>query len=345
MSVNQVTVFLGTLIAAGVASPAFAAEPDDSVLSSSSGLAVRETESTVVVSRNDATVVVYNTRSPALPDGVDPAYQRSGFLHPVSSPGGSVVTALFPADHRHQDGLFSAWVNTTWNGRKIDFWNLAGGTGRVLHQRVMSVFCDEESAGFEVRLLHRVVQAPVADVLSEVWKVTVYSGDRDYHCFDLTTTQTALTDVPLVVNQYRYGGLALRGPSAWLLPKNGAQTDNADEADSRPSVISGFLNDRGSDRIQGNHQKARWVALTGLVDGKPAAISLLCHSDNFRAPQAARLHPSKPYFCFAPCVEGAFVIDRQNPYRARYRCLITDAAPDSDWLDSQWQDWHAEPSR
>lgn len=320
-----------------------AADPAESLSGSGSGLEVRETDSTITVTRDGAVVVVYNKRSPELPAGVDPAYQRSGFLHPVVSPRGSVVTAQFPADHRHQDGVFSAWVNTTWNDRKIDFWNLAGGTGRVLHQRVTSVFHHETVAGFEVRLLHRVVEPPAADVLSEHWTITVQPGQADAHCFDLTTTQTALTDVPLLVQQHRYGGVAVRGPSSWLLPR---AADVSATSEPGQETVAGpeFLNDRGSDRVQGNHEKARWVAMTGPVDDQPTTVSVLCHPDNFRAPQAARLHPSKPYFCFAPCVEGAFVIDRQHPYRARYRFLITDAAPDHDWLDARWHDWCRESS-
>jgi len=66
---------------------------------------------------------------------------------------------------------------------------------------------------------------------------------------------------------------------------------------------------------------------------------VLCHADNFRAPQAARLHPLKPYFCFAPCVDGTFTIDRDHPFTGRYRYLITDAKPDAGWLDRQWESW------
>ena len=70
--------------------------------------------------------------------------------------------------------------------------------------------------------------------------------------------------------------------------------------------------------------------------------SILCHRDNFQSPQAARLHPTKPYFVYSPCVDGEFIIDREHPFTSRYRYLITDAAPDSEWLNEQWEAWHAE---
>ena len=81
----------------------------------------------------DKVVVTYNKVSPPAPPGIDAVYERSGYLHPVSSPRGRVVTDTFPIDHPHQHGVYSAWVKTNYDGRVIDFWNLAGGTGRVLH--------------------------------------------------------------------------------------------------------------------------------------------------------------------------------------------------------------------
>lgn len=100
-----------------------------------------------------------------------------------------------------------------------------------------------------------------------------------------------------------------------------------------------MLNDLGSDRIKGNHEHARWVSVTGQIDSQPVTITVLSHRDNFHAPQAARLHPTKPYFVFSPCVDEEFVIDRDHPFAGRYRYLITDAAPDAKWLNEQWEGW------
>ncbi len=298
-------------------------------------LKVVETDATIVVRHDDHMVLTYNKVSPPAPSGMDPVYERSGCLHPVGSPQGLVVTEMFPVDHPHQHGIFSAWVKTTYDGQAVDFWNLAGGTGRVLHERVVSKFGDHESAGFEVDLIHRTETKPHVDVLRERWKITVYPTDGTYHCFDLQTVQTAITPKPLTVNKYHYGGIALRGPTQWL-------TDQDSEARKRPNLVrqpSHFLNSLGSDRIAGNHQHVQWVALSGSIAGKPVSIAVLCHADNFRAPQAARLHPTKPYFCFAPCVDGDFTIDRDHPFQGRYRYLISDTEPRGDWIDQQWHAW------
>ena len=171
-------------------------------------------------------------------------------------------------------------------------------------------------------------------MLRERWEIHVYPTEKHYHCFDLQTTQTALTDKPLIVNKYHYGGMALRGRTRWLVGEDASQVYPA--LTFEPSR---FLNERGSDRRRGNHQRAKWVALTGTVDGDSITIAVLCHPENLRSPQTARIHPTKPYFCFAPCVDGEFTIDRKHPFCARYRYLVTDSPPDAQWIDRQWESW------
>ncbi len=301
-------------------------------------LNVVETDNVITINRGDSSIVTYNKVSPAAPDGIDSIYARSGCLHPVFSPNGLMVTQMFPVDHPHQHGIFSAWVKTTYDEQAVDFWNLAGRTGRVLHERVASTFKNDDAVGFEVDLLHRVETNPPVDVLRERWKISAYTTDDAYHCFDLESTQTAITNKPLTIEEYHYGGMVLRGPTHWLTDRD-SYVRKQPEFSREPSS---FLNDLGSDRVQGNHEHAKWVASSGTFDGQPVSITVLSHPANFRAPQAARLHPSKPYFCFAPCVDGKFVIDRDHPLKARYRYLVTDAEPDAKWLDEQWNAWASE---
>ena len=298
-------------------------------------LKVVETDNVITVQHDGNSVVTYNKVSPSAPQGIDSVYERSGCLHPVRSPQGQTVTAMFPVDHPHQHGIFSAWVQTTYAGQPVDFWNLAGGTGRVLHERVVSTFQNHKAAGFEVDLIHRVTSEPPVDVLRERWKVTVYPTDGTYHCFDLQTEQRAITTKPLKVGKYHYGGVVLRGPTRWLTAKD-KDVRNRTDLTRAPRE---FLNNLRSRRVEGNHQHAKWVALWGDIDGEPVSIAVLCHKENFRAPQAARLHPTKPYFCFAPCVDGSFTIEHDHPFKGRYRYLVTDTEPDAEWIDRQWMEW------
>jgi hypothetical protein len=298
-----------------------------------------ESDATVTITQSGRTVLTWNKIAPALPAGMNPLYARSAFLHPVASPQQRVVTDVYPADHAHQSGIFSAWVRTTWQDREIDFWNLAGGTGRVDHERVVRTFSGDGTIGFECDSVHRAMQEPIVDILRDRWTITVTETEGGHHAFEVVSTQTALTDHPLLIKKYHYGGMAFRGSVRWLADRDSdvRKDDSATLATIREP--NRFLNDLGSDRIKGNHEPSRWVSFTGHVDGQPVTLTVLSHRDNFRAPQPARIHPTKPYFVFSPCVESEFIIDHDHPLTNRYRFLITDAEPDSAWINEQWDFW------
>lgn len=296
---------------------------------------IRETDDRVEVSDENGVFLVYNKQAPPLPENADPIYARNAFLHPVKSPAGHTVTGLYPADHRHQSGIFNAWVNTTYDGRKVDFWNLHKRRGQVAFRNVKTHY-----KGGTVQLLaehvHRATGEKPVDILKETWRVTVWPTDGTYRCFDIKTIQTALTDIPLIVNKYHYGGMAVRGRDNWLLTKPAA---DAKQPVDEPGK---FLTDQGKSRLDGNHSQARWVSLSGDAEGQPVSVTVLSHADNPRSPQRVRLHPKMPYFCFAPCVDDSFQIDKEHPFEASYRFLVTDGKPDSKWLNEQWEEWVAE---
>ncbi|MFN3193114.1 MAG: PmoA family protein [Aureliella sp.] len=296
-------------------------------------LSIEESDRDLSVRQGDRLIVAYKKESPTVPEGIEQVFQRSGCLHPIQTPDGRTITEMFPKDHPHQHGVFTAWVKTKYGDRKPDFWNLARGTGRVLHERILGQTVASGNATFEVNLIHRAAEIPRVDVLRERWTVSVRPTDGSYNCIDIDLKQTAVTDTPLIISQNRYGGFAVRGRSEWLAADDGAQG----ELPKREKCY--MLTDQGADRIDGNHQRCKWVALSGELEGKDATIAVLSHPSNFRAPQSVRLHPTKPYFCFSPCVDGEFRIERDHPYTARYRIVVTDAAPDPEWLDHQWTKW------
>lgn len=310
-------------------------------LSDEKRLTIQSSDATITIWQGRQPMLVYNKVSPPVPPGIDPVYQRSGFLHPVYTPRGTCVTAAFPADHPHQHGIFAAWTKTTYDGRRVDFWNLAKGEGRVVHHRVIEIIDQPDHVGFEVELLHRIVGPPQIDVLRSRWRLTAREGDESIHMFELSIDQRAITDKPLIVQQYHYGGLAARGPAAWVEPGDADVKRDADarrdadtklDRDSKPDADAtkprcAMVNDHNENRITGNGKPARWVAMWSTHRNPPASLLIESHRDNPGFPQPARLHPSKPYFCFAPCIAGSFVIDQRHPYQARYRFYVSDTLP------------------
>lgn len=309
-----------------MSSALLAAEPKEST----QGLHVKQTDAAITVYHNEQVLLAFNKQSPPVPEGMKEIYHRSGFIHPVNTPGGKTVTATFPIDHPHQHGIFTAWTKTTYDGRPIDFWNLAKGQGRVSFKKnslgnpAVSMFEGSRepiAISFNVDLVHSIVADPPVDVLAETWQVTVYdlSPDDDSYSFEIKLKQTALTDKPLVIEEYHYGGFAVRGPTRWVLRSDG---DDSTGNDAREPAW--FLNNLGSNRVKGNHEHAHWVSMGGKIEGADASITVISEKSNFRWPQAARLHPTKPYFCYAPCVDGKFVIDKDHPYEAKYHFIVAD---------------------
>jgi hypothetical protein len=77
--------------------------------------------------------------------------------------------------------------------------------------------------------------------------------------------------------------------------------------------------------------------MSGEIDGATCGLAALSHPQNFRSPQPVRLHPNKPYFCFAPMVLGDFRIEAGKPYVSRYRFVAFDGQGDASELDAIWK--------
>ena len=214
--------------------------------------------------------------------------------------------------------------SVTIDGKKIDFWNQKEEQGRVAHKRVLSTVAGERSVSFTVLLSHFDQREGGTEILQEIWAVSVHELEGDRYRFDLDSRQSLVGDKPLLVEKYHYGGMALRGNVAWL-GKDACE----------------FLTSDGKSRLDGNHSRPNWVAMHGVLAGKPAAIVAMGHPQNFRAPQAVRLHPDKPYFCFAPMVDGSFSIGPGKEYRSRYRFLVSGTGVDQEWIDSCWKEYAA----
>lgn len=292
-----------------------------------------EDKNTIRVLLGGKPVLRYVKTDIPAPDGLSPLYRRSGYIHPVYSPGGQQVTGDFPLDHPHQHALFFAWTRATFQDQRVDFWNQLADSGRIEHRRVTGRQRQADRVSFTAE--HAFVIGALderTDVLNETWKVTVYATPADHFLFDIESVQRCATETPLTVEQYHYGGMAIRGNAQWF-------DEQAD--DNNPPGGFAFLTSEGKNRRQGNHTRPHWVAMTGDLDGEPASLAVMCSPRNFRSPQPVRLHPTKPYFCFSPMVTGAFAIQPGKPYVSRYRYLVRSAAADADFIEKRWREYSA----
>ncbi len=290
----------------------------------SGSIEIFEHQGQLQVTGEDGPIFIYHIRTEMPPEGTPEYYQRSGFIHPVYSPSGKILTDDFPVGHTHQHALFMAWVNTTFHGEKVDFWNQQDQTGTVEHRRVLSI---EEGPVFgRFRVEHAYVSTEYGDALHETWTVTIYPMG-EFTLFDIRSDQVTATDEPLHLNEYHYGGMAFRGSSHW----------NAEDDEHFVSAMRVLTSEGDTDVQIANHTRPRWTAAYGIVDESIAGFAILDHPDNFRHPQPIRVHPDMPYFCLTPMVEGAFDIVPGETYSSTYRFVSFDGEPDQDLLESLWQ--------
>lgn len=284
-------------------------------------------------------VLTYRLATVESPRGIDPVFRRSGQIHPLRTPSGLEVTDDFPPDHAHQHALFFAWVNTTFAGRHVDFWNQKEKTGTVEHAKLVHTLGGPVFGEFETKLRHLVLNAPGGPrpALEETWTVRAYRLSKA-HVVDLESNQTCAGDEPLTINKYHYGGFGIRGNRQWF---DQAARGNAGPDPAR-SGRSDFLTSEGKGRRDGNHTRPRWVDLSGQVGQSAGGVAILDSPTNFRFPQPVRLHPNKPYFVFAPMVLGEFTIKPGSHYVSRYRLVVHDGPPDVPAIERAWRDY-AEP--
>lgn len=287
-------------------------------------VACEKDEKHLTLSVNSANVLRYNMAIQKPPQGTKEIFARSAYIHPVKTPSGVLITNDFPEKHLHHHGIWFPWTETVFENKKTDFWNMGKGEGTVEFAELAHHTSGDVFASFRVHQKHVALKTLKGkqDVLNETWDVRVY-GNTSVRVFDLTSIQTCATDSPLTLKLYHYGGLGVRGSGDW-----------EGEGDACK-----FLTSEGKTRIDGHATAAKWCAMSGNVGGKPAGIAILGHPDNFRAPQKMRIHPSEPFFNFAPSQDGDFQIEPGKPYVSRYRFVVFDGETDAKLIEAMWNDY------
>lgn len=294
-------------------------------------IGIREGEASIEIYKGNQTVLRYYTAIQEPPEGTPSYYRRSGFIHPLYSPEGLVLTDGFPVGHTHQHGIFHAWVNTTFRNDSTDFWNQHQQTGTIRHLQLLSSDQGPVFADFTAQLEYlQLRNGDSIPALTEELTVRVYNH-RSPFLIDLMISQRSAGRDTLFVNKYHYGGLAFRGSAQW---------NEEDPAIKEPMKV---LTSEGKDRMQANHTRPYWIAAYGQIGDRTGGIVMMGSPKNFRFPQPVRVHPQMPYFCFAPMVDGIFAIAPGKTYEGHYRLVAYDGEPDTDSIQQIWGTYHNPP--
>lgn len=265
------------------------------------------------------------------PEGVDPAYVRSGYIGNLMSPGGKLITEDFPSDHYHHKGIWFPWTNTQFEGRDIDFWNLGKKKGRVQFAGFEALETGAVYGRFVSR--HEFVDVTQPEggkvALDETWDVRIYAAggrEKRYQLFDVTSEQSCASDSPLHLRKYRYGGMAFRGAKEW-------KKDNY--------VL---LTSEGKTKENGHTTRARWCAHSGSVDGQWTTVVVLCSPANERFPEPMRIWTKGgAFFNYTPIQHEAWDFKPGEKHRFSYRFYVHEGKIDRDRAEQAWQDFGKPP--
>ncbi|MBX3253643.1 MAG: PmoA family protein [Chitinophagaceae bacterium] len=275
----------------------------------------------------------YGTHYP--PAGVDTVFKRSGFIHPLWSPSGNILTRINAPDHYHHMGLWNPWTHVQFMGKEIDCWNLGDRKGTVRFAHFISKYKGPVFTGFKALQEHVAFNMPAQGeetiALNEVWNVRVYNtGNKVWIC-DFTSSLSCATDSTVILKEYRYGGFGFRASEAW---------NNSN---------SKVLTSEGKTRKDADASAARWCMIDGEMENGRSGILFMSYPANYNHPEPMRVWPNDAnkrgdvFFSFSPTRNKDWILEPQKDHVLRYRMLIYDGEITAAQAGEAWNNFANPP--
>lgn len=304
------------------------------------------TETIVSVEKDNKDLSLHVGKKPVLkyrhavtlpPKNADPLYKRSGYIHPLFSPGGKVLTRIQAPDHYHHYGIWGPWTKTHIDGREVDFWNLKKGQGTVKFAEFLSVSEGAIFSGFKALQQHIDFGAKGEDqiAMNEILDVRVWNLGENVWMIDYTTTLNCPLQNGIMLDAYRYGGgIGFRATETW-------HNDNCT-----------VLTSDGKTRKDADGSFARWCIVEGESDVKEgrSGILFMSHPSNRMHPEPMRVWPldsnggrGDMYFEFVPIRHKSWQLKPKQDYTLKYRMLIFDGEINADTAEKYWNSFAGNP--
>ena len=300
------------------------------------GVELKKDEKNLSLIYNGKPILNYRFGMTYPPAGIDPLYKRSGFIHPLWSPGGEVLTRIQPPDHYHHYGIWGPWTLTHIGERKVDFWNLAEGQGTVKFSNFLNEYEGLVFSGFQALQKHIDFGAKGEDqvALNEVLDVRAWNVNEKVWMVDYTTNINSPLPGGIMLDAYRYGGgIGFRATEKW-------HSDNCT-----------VLTSEGKQRAEADGTFARWCIVEGKSDTDEgrSGILFLSHPSNRMHPEPMRVWPLNQngrgdmYFEFVPIRHEDWKLEPKTNYTLKYRMIVFDGAMDVETAEMYWNSFASLP--
>jgi len=294
----------------------------------SSKLVLKRENGSLKINSQHSTLLGYQYQFMAAPEGTDPAFGRSGFIHPLNTPKGDTLTWIQPADHYHHYGLWNPWTHVLFEGDTLDFWNLKKRQGTVrfaqfLRQEDGPIFA--EYAALHEHVVFKDGGEKVA--LNEVQNVRVYQPEKNQYIIDFSIDMSPTGDAPFHILAYRYGGFGWRATDRW---------------NDKNSLV---ITSEGKSRKESDGSTARWCIIKGELGDNYGGAVLMSHPTNFNHPEPLRIWPEGSngdgdlFVNFAPTKNMDWLLEPNNTYNLKYRLLVFNGDMTAEKAEAAWQEY------
>jgi len=309
----------------------------EKAVSASEEIKLQEDYRDLKLEKDGKSILSYRYAVTYPPDGVDPVFRRSGYIHPLVSPEGEVLTRIQPPDHHHHYGIWGPWTETHINGRMVDFWNLVKGEGTVRFAGFISEVEGGVFSGFKALQQHIDFGAKGPDqiAINEDLDVRAWNIQDKKWMIDYITTINCPLDSGIMLDAYRYGGgIGFRATEKW-------NKDNCT-----------ILTSEGKTRVDADGTSARWCIVEGESDTKEGRSGILFMSfpANRMHPEPMRVWPldanngrGDMYFEFCPIRNTGWKLEKGTDYSLKYRMIVFDGKLSADEAETYWQEFANPP--
>ncbi|NQW36084.1 MAG: PmoA family protein [Flavobacteriales bacterium] len=297
-----------------------------------SGITLKKDEKDLSITYNEKPILNYRFGITYPPAGIDPLFKRSGFIHPLWSPGGEVLSRIQAPDHYHHYGIWGPWTVTHIGEREVDFWNLLKGQGTVKFNSFLSEYEGSVYTGFQAIQNHIDFGASGEDqiAIKELLDVRAWniSSEGKIWMVDYTTNINSPLEKGIMLDAYRYGGgIGFRATEKW-------HKDNCT-----------VLTSEGKERVDADGTFARWCIVEGESDTEEgrSGILFLSHPSNRMHPEPMRVWPldgnsgrGDMYFEFVPIRHEDWKLETKKNYTLKYRMIVFDGELDVKTAEMYW---------
>ncbi|MGC4232662.1 MAG: PmoA family protein [Niabella sp.] len=299
-------------------------------------LQVTEKDGALVIASGAKDLLQYNFKTVYPPKGIDTAYKRSGFIHPLNTPSGHALTRINAPDHYHHWGMWNPWTHVLFENDTLDFWNLKDRKGTVRFAGFNAIEKGNVYAGFSALHEHVAFKKDGSQktAINEVQTIRIYRQQPadPYYILDITSQLSCAGSSPVLLLEYRYGGLGIRATELW----------------NRDNSIT--LTSEGKNRKEADGSTARWCITQGNLDRDYGGLEMMSYPSNYNHPEPLRVWPENMngrgdvFLNFSPTKNKDWLLEPGKTYILKYRMLVFNNQLSKEQAEEAWQSFAHPPA-